>query len=168
MLLFRILLWRILPLVPLVLRFFLRLELLRSERPLLLAPLQAMLLSLLGDSDDENDGDDDACVEIPLVTPLRSVAMIPPSGNQGRSSVAPPTEGSNTRDSRGKGIMVDDVVAPSSGVSQPRSSFGPAPSFRDVSSDAIHTDFVPFFPDPYYATYLEDGVAGNYDFTREE
>ncbi|GKC96082.1 hypothetical protein Tco_1161524, partial [Tanacetum coccineum] len=118
----------------------------------------------IGDSDDESDGDDDACVEIPLVTLLRSAAMIPPSGNQGRSSVAPPTEGSNTRDSRGKGIMVDDVVAPSSGVSQPRSSFGPAPSFRDVSSDAIHTDFVPFFPDPYYATYLEDGVAGNYDF----
>ncbi|GJT47797.1 hypothetical protein Tco_0973954 [Tanacetum coccineum] len=115
----------------------------------------------VGDSDDESDGDDDSCVEIPLVTPLCSADVIPPSGNQGRSSVAPPAEGSNTQDSRGKGIMVDDVVAPSHGVSRPRSSSGPAPSFRDVSDDAIHTDFFPFFTSPYYATYLEDDVAGN-------
>ncbi|GKG61826.1 hypothetical protein Tco_0623543, partial [Tanacetum coccineum] len=35
---------------------------------------------------DESDGDDDACVEILLVTPLRYAVVIPPSGNQGRSS----------------------------------------------------------------------------------
>ncbi|GKF88474.1 hypothetical protein Tco_0259351, partial [Tanacetum coccineum] len=58
--------------------------------------------------------------------------------------------------------MVDDAAAPSSGVSRPRSSFGPAPSFRDVSGGAIHTDFFPFSTCPYYATYPEDGVAGNY------
>ncbi|GKE36158.1 hypothetical protein Tco_1455480 [Tanacetum coccineum] len=51
----------------------------------------------VGESDDESDGDDDACVEIPLVTPLRSLAMIPSLGNQGQSSTAPAIEGSNTR-----------------------------------------------------------------------
>ncbi|GJR27149.1 hypothetical protein Tco_1103381 [Tanacetum coccineum] len=122
----------------------------------------------VGDSDDESDGDDDACVEIPLVTRLCSAAVIPPSGNQGRSSDAPAAEGSNTRDSRGKGIMVDDAAAPSGGVSRPRSSSGPAPSFRDVFGDAIHTDFFPFSAGPYYASYPEDGVAGNCEFTREE
>ncbi|GJS31871.1 hypothetical protein Tco_0492491 [Tanacetum coccineum] len=91
----------------LVPKLLLRLKLLRSERPLLLVPLQAMLLS--------SDVDDDACVEIPLVTPLRSAAVIPPSRNHGRSFVAPAAEGSNTRDSRGKGIMVDDAAAPSGG-----------------------------------------------------
>ncbi|GJU20159.1 hypothetical protein Tco_1153501, partial [Tanacetum coccineum] len=110
----------------------------------------------VGDSDDESDGDDDACVEIPLVTPLRSIAVIPPSGNQGRSFAAPAAEGSNTRDSRGRGIMVDDAAAPSGGASRPRPSFGPAPSFREVSGDAIHTDFFPFSDGPYYATYHED------------
>ncbi|GJZ51816.1 hypothetical protein Tco_0606331, partial [Tanacetum coccineum] len=122
----------------------------------------------VGDSDDESDGDADACVEILLVTPLRSGAVIPPSGNQGRSSATPTTEGSNTRDSQGKGIMVDDAAAPSGGVSRQRPSFGPAPSFRDVSGDAIHTNFFPFFAGLYYAPYPEDGVARNCEFTREE
>ncbi|GJU81592.1 hypothetical protein Tco_1283957 [Tanacetum coccineum] len=114
------------------------------------------------------DDDDDACVEIPLVTPLRSAAVIPSSGNQGGSSVAPTAEGSNTRDSRGKGVMVDDTAAPSSRVSQPRPSSGLAPSFKDVSGDAIHTDFFPFSTVPYYATYPEVGAAENCEFTREE
>ncbi|GJX44221.1 hypothetical protein Tco_0260897 [Tanacetum coccineum] len=122
----------------------------------------------IGDSDDESDGDDDTCIEIPLVTPLRSAAVIHPSGNQGRSSAAPAAEGSNTRDSWGKGIMVDDTATPPGGVSRPRLSIGPAPSFRDVSGGAIHTDFFPFSTCPYYATYPKDGVAGNYEFTREE
>nr|GEZ48286.1 hypothetical protein [Tanacetum cinerariifolium] len=39
---------------------------------------------------------------------------------------------------------------------------------RDVSGDAIHTDFFPFFAGPYYATYPEDGVARNCEFTWEE
>ncbi|GJS01283.1 hypothetical protein Tco_0317791, partial [Tanacetum coccineum] len=87
----------------------------------------------VGDSDDESDGDNDACVEISLVTPLCFAAVIPSSGNQGGSSVAPATE-----DSWGKGIMIDDTVAPSIGKSQPRPSSQPAPSFRDVFGDAIH------------------------------
>ncbi|GJS93210.1 hypothetical protein Tco_0800178 [Tanacetum coccineum] len=94
----------------------------------------------VGDSDDESDGDDDACIEIPLVTPLCSAAVIPSLGNQGRSFNAPAAEGPNTRDSWGK----------------------------DVSGDAIHADFFPFSAGPYYATYPQDGVAGNYEFTREE
>ncbi|GKA35009.1 hypothetical protein Tco_0721500 [Tanacetum coccineum] len=90
-----------------------------------------------------SDGDDDACVKISLVTPLRSAAVIPSLGNQGRSSTAPAAEGPNTRDSRGKGIMADVAIAPS-------------------------VDFFPFFDGPYYATYFEDGVARKCEFTQEE
>ncbi|GJT92572.1 hypothetical protein Tco_1081417 [Tanacetum coccineum] len=100
--------------------------------------------SLFASDDDESD-DDDACVEISLVTPLCSATVIPSSRNQGGSFVAPTAEGSNTRDSRGKGIMVDDASTPSGGVSRQRPSSRPAPSFRDVFGDAIHTDFFPFF-----------------------
>ncbi|GJT64377.1 hypothetical protein Tco_1015857 [Tanacetum coccineum] len=118
----------------------------------------------VGDDDEiDNDDDDDACVKITLVTPLRSAAMIPSLGNQGGSSTAPTAE-----DSQGKGLMVDDVAAPSAGASRPRPSSGPAPSFRNVSGDAIHTDFFPFSASPYYATYPVDGVARNCDFTQEE
>nr|GEV69779.1 hypothetical protein [Tanacetum cinerariifolium] len=84
--------------------------------------------------------DNDAYVEIPLVTPIRSVVVIPSSGNQGGSSAAPAAKGPGTRDSRGKGIMADDAAAPFVGVSRPRPSSGPAPSFSDVSGDAIHTN----------------------------
>ncbi|GJU47284.1 hypothetical protein Tco_1204550 [Tanacetum coccineum] len=48
-------------------------------------------------SDNGSDDDDDACVEIPLVTPIRSVAVIHSSGNKGGSSAAPATEGPGTR-----------------------------------------------------------------------
>ncbi|GJU55433.1 hypothetical protein Tco_1229147 [Tanacetum coccineum] len=89
------------------------------------------------------------------------------SGHDG-SSAAPAAEGSNTRDSHGKGIMVDDAAAPSGGASRLRPSSGPAPLFKDVSGNAIHTDFFPFSAGPYYATYPEGGVAGNCEFTREE
>ncbi|GJZ79145.1 hypothetical protein Tco_0643982, partial [Tanacetum coccineum] len=68
----------------------------------------------------------------------------------------------------GKGVMVDDAAAPSSGVSGPRPSSRPVPSFKDVSGDAIHMDFFPFSAGPYYATYPEGGVAGNREFTRKE
>nr|GFC04746.1 hypothetical protein [Tanacetum cinerariifolium] len=79
----------------LVSRLLLRLKLPKSERPLLLVPLRAMLLSAL---------------------------VIPSLGNQGGSSVAPTAKGSHTRDSWGKGVMVDDAAASSSGVSRPRPS----------------------------------------------
>ncbi|GJR75175.1 hypothetical protein Tco_0087540 [Tanacetum coccineum] len=90
----------------------------------------------------ESDDDDDACYEIPIVTPIRS----------------------------GKGIMIDAdaVAAPSVGASRPRVSSGPAPSFRELSRDTIHIDFFPFSLGPYYATYHEGGIAGNCKFTREE
>ncbi|GJT92429.1 hypothetical protein Tco_1081274 [Tanacetum coccineum] len=122
----------------------------------------------ISDSDDESDGYDDACIEIPLVTPLRFAVVVPSLGNQGGSFAAPAAEGSNTRDSRGKGIMVDDAAASSIGASQPRPSFGHAPSFRDVSRDAIHADFFSFSVGPYYATYPKGGVAGNCEFTHKE
>nr|GEU66635.1 hypothetical protein [Tanacetum cinerariifolium] len=68
----------------------------------------------------------------------------------------------------GKGIMANDVATPSIGASQPRPSFGPAPSLRDVSGDAIHADFFPFSAGPYHATYPQDGIARNCEFTCEE
>nr|GEW94940.1 hypothetical protein [Tanacetum cinerariifolium] len=113
----------------------------------------------VGDSDDEINGVVDTCVEILLVTRLHYVVAIPPSWNQGRSFSDFTAEGSNTRDSRGKGIMVDDVVAPSSGASRPRPSSEHAPSFKDVSGDAIHTNFFSFSTGPYYATYPKGCVA---------
>ncbi|GJZ56274.1 hypothetical protein Tco_0611467 [Tanacetum coccineum] len=123
----------------------------------------------VGDDDDESDDDDDdACVEIPLVTPLYFAAVIPSSGNQCGSSATPVAKGSNPRDSRGKGIMVDDDAAPSVGVNRPRPSSRPVPSFRDVSGDAIHMDFFPFYAGPYLATYPKGGIAGNCEFTHEE
>ncbi|GJX19191.1 hypothetical protein Tco_0221868 [Tanacetum coccineum] len=115
-----------------------------------------------------DDDDDDACVEIPLVTPLYSTVVIPSSGNQGGSYATPTAEGSNNRDSRGKGVMVDYDVAPSAGARRPRPSSGPALSLRNVFGNAIHTNFFPFYVSPYYATYPEEGVAGNWEFTREE
>nr|GEX24047.1 hypothetical protein [Tanacetum cinerariifolium] len=116
------------------------------------------------DDDDDDDGDD-ACLEIPLVTPIRSAAVIPSLGNQYGSSTTPATKGPGTR---GKGIMVNNADAPSVGVSQIRLSFRPAPSFRDVSRDVIHMDFFPFSASPYHATYPEGAVVRNFKFNREE
>ncbi|GJT17449.1 hypothetical protein Tco_0876155 [Tanacetum coccineum] len=84
------------------------------------------------------------------------------------SALAQSSGSPGTRDSRGKGIMVDDAAAPSAGASRPRPSSGSVPSFRDVFGDAIHADFFLFYASPYYATYPEGGVARNYEFTREE
>ncbi|GJR37619.1 hypothetical protein Tco_1213303 [Tanacetum coccineum] len=125
--------------------------------------IKVTLFDVINNSDDESDDDGDACVEIPLVTPIRFVTVIPSSGNQDGSSVAPIAE-----DSRGKGIMVDDDAAPSAGASRPRPSSGSVPLFRDIFGDAIHADFFPFYAGRYYATYPEGGAARNCEFTREE
>ncbi|GKC83879.1 hypothetical protein Tco_1139596, partial [Tanacetum coccineum] len=101
------------------------------------------------DSDDESDDDEDAW-------------------NQGGGSAAPIAEGSSTRDSRGKGIMTDVAEASSEAVGRPRPSFVSDPSFRGLSVDAIHRDFFPFSPGPYYAAYPADGVVGNCKFSHEE
>ncbi|GKA83093.1 hypothetical protein Tco_0789841 [Tanacetum coccineum] len=112
--------------------------------------------------------DDDACVEIPLVTHIRSAVVIPSSRNQGEGFAAPIAEGLRAQDSLGKGIMIDAAAASSACVSRPRSSSGPASSFRDISGDVIHRDVFPFSPGPYYATYLEGGVVWNCEFSHEE
>ncbi|GJW68023.1 hypothetical protein Tco_0122447 [Tanacetum coccineum] len=88
----------------------------RTRSALAQSPGSTTRPSLFVGDDDESD-DNDACVEISLVTPLRFAAVNHSLGNQGRSSVAPAAEGSNTRDSRGKGVMVDDAATPSTGVS---------------------------------------------------
>nr|GFD25699.1 hypothetical protein [Tanacetum cinerariifolium] len=49
------------------------------------------------------DEDDDAYVEILLVTRIRSATVIPSLGNQGGSSTALAAEGPSTRDSMLKG-----------------------------------------------------------------
>ncbi|GJW61837.1 reverse transcriptase domain-containing protein [Tanacetum coccineum] len=97
----------------------------------------------VGDSDDESDGDDDACVEILLVTPLHSAAVISPS--------PPPPS-----------------CEPGWELAAPALKVLTARSLRDVSRDAIHADFFPFSAGPYYATYPKCSVVRNYEFTREE
>ncbi|GKD02301.1 hypothetical protein Tco_1177275 [Tanacetum coccineum] len=88
-----------------------------------LAKAEASQNLFVGDDDgSDDDDDDDAWVEIPLVTPFCSAVH-----------------------SWGKGIMADDVAASFVSVSRPRPSSSLAPSFRDVSGDAIHADFFPFF-----------------------
>nr|GEY03750.1 hypothetical protein [Tanacetum cinerariifolium] len=112
----------------------------------------------VGDDDESDDDDDDAYVEIPLVTPLCSAAVILPQGTRvGASFLLLLKALTPELNSLGKGIMVDDNGAPPGGVSRQRPSSGPAPSFRDVSGDAIHTDFFLFSAGPYYATYPENG-----------
>nr|GEZ45467.1 hypothetical protein [Tanacetum cinerariifolium] len=64
--------------------------------------------------------------------------------------------------------MADDVAVPFVGVNRSRLSSRNVPSFMDVSKDVIHEDFFCFFNGPYHATYPEGGVAGNYEFTREQ
>ncbi|GJU84017.1 hypothetical protein Tco_1291563 [Tanacetum coccineum] len=104
-----------------------------------------MLLSAL-----ESDDDDDACFKILIITLIRSALVIHSSRNQGG-------------DSRGKGIMTDAAVAPPIGNSRLRPSSGPASSFQDISGDAIHRDFFPFSPGPYFDIYLEGSVVGNWE-----
>ncbi|GJZ32155.1 hypothetical protein Tco_0577591 [Tanacetum coccineum] len=69
-----------------------------------------------------------------------------------------------------KGIIndVDAAVVMSVGASRLWVSSDPVPSFKELSGDAIHRDFFPFSPGPYYDIYPEGGIAGNYKFTCEE
>ncbi|GJZ85992.1 hypothetical protein Tco_0657602, partial [Tanacetum coccineum] len=116
-----------------------------------------------------DDDNDDACVEIPLITPIYSTATIPTRGNKSEGSAPSATEGPSTRDSRGKAIMSDVANASSEGDDRSWTSASPTPTFRDLSGDAIQRDFFPFTPGPYYATYsTNDVVAGSYGVSREE
>ncbi|GJR80548.1 hypothetical protein Tco_0151333 [Tanacetum coccineum] len=73
------------------------------------------------------------------------------------------------QDSRGKAIMSDAAAAPSGDASRSQAFNAPIHSFRYLTDDAIHMDFFPFTPGPYYATYSEDDVvAGSYEVSREE
>nr|GEV87751.1 hypothetical protein [Tanacetum cinerariifolium] len=114
------------------------------------------------DFDEESNDDEDACVEIPLITPIRSTIVIPTEGNQSEGSALPAAEGPSIRDSRGKDIMTDAVDPSSRGASCYQSFTAHVPYFRDLFGDAIHKDFFPFSPGPYYATYPKGGVAGSF------
>nr|GEX50607.1 hypothetical protein [Tanacetum cinerariifolium] len=111
-----------------------------------------------GTPTDDDESYDDAYMEIPLVTPLHSAAVIPSSGNQGGSSVAPTARGSNTRDSRGKGIMVDDVVAPSGGVSRQR----PVLTKEVFKNPVACKTIVDQFPTPGEMVRVEDSRLKGY------
>nr|GEW28137.1 hypothetical protein [Tanacetum cinerariifolium] len=112
--------------------------------------------NLFADNSKESDVDEDACVEILLITHLRSVVVIPTEGNQSGGSVMPTAEGPIIQDSQGKVIMTDAAGASSVGGSRPRPSSGLAPSVQDFYGDVIHRDLFPFSPGPYYALYPED------------
>ncbi|GJY65379.1 hypothetical protein Tco_0467617 [Tanacetum coccineum] len=90
-------------------------------------------------SGEESDDDDDACIKIPRITPIRSAILSPVSRNQGWPSAA---EGPTTR--------------------------GQGHYDRDISGDAIHRDFFPFSHGPYYVTYPKGGFASDCKFSREE
>ncbi|GJR81178.1 hypothetical protein Tco_0151963 [Tanacetum coccineum] len=105
--------------------------------------------------DEESDDDPNACVEIPLITPIRSDATIPLGGNQGEGYAPSATEGS-----RGKSIADDCADIPSGSVSRPRGSTGSSSSVQDTAGDAIDKDFFLSLPGPYYANYPKDDIIG--------
>ncbi|GJY29770.1 hypothetical protein Tco_0405537 [Tanacetum coccineum] len=117
--------------------------------------------------EDLADGNPSARVVSQLVI-LSFCLFGPSSWNQSEGSTASAAEGPRAQDSQGKGIMTDVVAASSANVSRPQPSSSPASSFMDISRDAINKDFFCFSPGPYYATYPEGGVAGNYEFSHEE
>ncbi|GJU24349.1 hypothetical protein Tco_1162970 [Tanacetum coccineum] len=94
--------------------------------------------NLFAKNSDDESDDDNACVKNPLITLTD------------------------------KGIMTDAAATSSAGVNRPRPSSGLASTFKYFSEDAIHKDFFPFSPRPYYATYPEGGVAKNYAFNYKE
>ncbi|GJX59800.1 dual specificity protein phosphatase 1-like protein [Tanacetum coccineum] len=96
-------------------------------------------LNLFADNSKENDDDEDAW-------------------NQSGGSIH--------FDAEGKVIMTDAAGALSGNASRLWPSSSPVPSFQDLSRDAIHRDFFPFSPDPYYALYPKGGVAGSCEFSR--
>nr|GEX00184.1 DUF4219 domain-containing protein/UBN2 domain-containing protein [Tanacetum cinerariifolium] len=79
--------------------------------------------------------------------------------NQSGGSATPTSEGPNTQGHRGRGIMTDADAAAVLfvGASRPWIPFGPAPSFRELSRDAIHRDLFPFSSSPCYDTYPKGG-----------
>nr|GEU86630.1 hypothetical protein [Tanacetum cinerariifolium] len=77
------------------------------------------------DSNEESDDNKDACVEIPIITPIRSAIVIPTQGNHGRGSAAPVVKGPSTH-----GIMTDVAEASSEAARRPW------PSSNGVSSNS--------------------------------
>nr|GEV43953.1 hypothetical protein [Tanacetum cinerariifolium] len=97
-------------------------------------------------NNEESDDDEDACVKIPLSTPIRSFL-----------------------NSQGKAIMSDVTDTPSDGAGRSQDFTGPTLASQDPIGDTIDKDYLPFAPGPYYATYPEDGiVASSYEVSREE
>nr|GEW53915.1 hypothetical protein [Tanacetum cinerariifolium] len=108
--------------------------------------------------------DDDACVEIPLITSIYSAITIHVRGNQSGGYVPSATEGPSNR---GKAIMDDAAGTPFGSVG--RSLAFTRPAVRDPTGDVIDRDFFPFVPGPYYVAYHEDDVvAGSYEVSREQ
>ncbi|GJZ31871.1 hypothetical protein Tco_0576918 [Tanacetum coccineum] len=75
------------------------------------------------EADEQNDDQDDDCVEILLITPIKSTAKLPFEGKQGMENSAPfAAEGAQTKD-----IMDGRVDTPSGNVGRPQSSVSADP-----------------------------------------
>ncbi|GJZ76436.1 hypothetical protein Tco_0641108 [Tanacetum coccineum] len=95
--------------------------------------------------DDESDDDDDACVEIPLITPICSAATISLGSNHGGGSIPPAAEGPSNLGSQGKVLMDDAADTPSESAGY----------------------FFPFVHGPYYVEYPKDDIiTGFYEDPR--
>ncbi|GJV34817.1 hypothetical protein Tco_1407294 [Tanacetum coccineum] len=101
----------------------------------------------VGDNDEESDNDD-ACIEIPLITLIRSAITILARENYGGGSKPSAAEGPSHREVPVALKLLLLLLLPS--------GIFPVMPFIKTSSF--------FFPGPYYATYPVDGVvAGSYE-----
>ncbi|GKA54412.1 putative reverse transcriptase domain-containing protein [Tanacetum coccineum] len=90
-------------------------------------------------ADDESD-DDDACVEISLITPICSAATIPVGGNQSEGSVPSAAEGPSNRG------FIDDVVDDLRDSDRSHDFNSPTPVSETLPGDAIGTRLLPIAP----------------------
>ncbi|GJU95213.1 hypothetical protein Tco_1319969 [Tanacetum coccineum] len=110
---------------------------------------------------EQNDEQDDDCVEILLITPIRFATKLPFGVNQGDENFDLfATEGLRRKGARTKDIVDGRVDTPSKNVARPYSSagtdlfvVGPSSVSSGTSSNNIERDFIPFVPGPYYADY---------------
>nr|GEV10016.1 hypothetical protein [Tanacetum cinerariifolium] len=110
------------------------------------------------DVDEQDVREDDDCVEISSITPIRSAGTSPCGGNQvGDRSAPSVAEGSGQKGARAKDIMGDRVDTPSGNVGCPQDSVhadpfdvGSSSAALATACDDIERDFFPSIPEPYY------------------
>nr|GEV10015.1 hypothetical protein [Tanacetum cinerariifolium] len=115
------------------------------------------------DVDEHDVREDDDCVEISSIIPIRSAGTLPFGGNQDGDRSAPSVaEGSGAR---AKDIVGDRVDTPSGNVGCPQDSVhadpfdvGPSSAALATACDDIERDFFPSIPEPYYVNYPEGAL----------